>query len=53
VASSRYLLGLALAAALWAGGARPRWLLWLTLLFALTFLAYVYGLVRQDPAYLW
>jgi len=53
VASSRYLLGLALAAVLWAGGARPRWMLWLTLLFALTFLAYVYGLVRQDPAYLW
>lgn len=53
VASSRYLLGLALAAVLWAGASKPRWLLWLTLIFALTFFAYLYGLVRQDPAYLW
>ncbi len=53
VASSRYLLGLALAAVLWAGASKPRWLLWLTLIFALTFLAYLYGLVHQDPAYLW
>jgi hypothetical protein len=53
VAVSRYALGLALAAVLWAGSARPRWLLWLTPLYALSILAYLFGLVTQDPAYLW
>lgn len=53
VAVSRYLLGLALASVLWAAAVKPRWVLWLTLLFALTFFAYLYGLVVQDPAYLW
>jgi hypothetical protein len=53
VAASRYLLGLALAAVLWAGASRPRWLLWLTLIFLMGLLAYLYGLVKQDPAYLW
>ena len=53
VAPSRYVLGLALAAVLWAGSARPRWLLWLTLLFVAGFLAYLYGYVTRDPAYLW
>src|SRR5204863_8724266 len=56
VAVSRYMLGLALAAVLWAGSERQasrRWLLWLTPLFAISFLAYLYGLIRQDPAYLW
>ena len=50
---SRYALGLALAAVLWAGSTRPRWLLWLTPLCAFSLLAYLYGLVTQDPAYLW
>ena len=53
VAVSRYMLGLALAAVLWAGSARPRWLLWLTPLFLLSLLAYAYGLFTHDPAYLW
>jgi hypothetical protein len=53
VASSRYLLGLALATVLWAGSAKSRWLLWLTLIFAMSFFAYFYGLIKQDPAYLW
>ena len=53
VAVSRYALGLALAAVLWAGSTRPRWLLWLTPLCAFSLLAYLYGLVTQDPAYLW
>lgn len=53
VAVSRYMLGLALAAVLWAGSERPRWLLWLTPLFVVSLLAYIYGLIRQDPAYLW
>ena len=53
VAVSRYGLGLALAAVLWAGSSRPRWLLWLTPLCALGLIAYLYGLVTQDPAYLW
>ncbi len=53
VAVSRYALGLALAAVLWAGASRPRWLLWLTPLAALTLIAYAYGLITQDPAYLW
>jgi hypothetical protein len=53
VAASRYMLGLALAAVLWAGASRPRWLLWLTPLFILGLLVYLYGFVRQDPAYLW
>ncbi|MGI8587499.1 MAG: hypothetical protein ACR2M0_07395 [Chloroflexia bacterium] len=53
VAPSRYALGLALAAVLWAGSAKPRWLLWLTPLVALGLLGYVYGLITMDPAYLW
>ncbi|HUS16370.1 MAG TPA: hypothetical protein VM536_15335 [Chloroflexia bacterium] len=53
VAASRYALGLALAAVLWAGSTRPRWLLWLTPLCAAGLLAYLYGLLTQDPAYLW
>jgi len=53
VAVSRYALGLALAAVLWAGSAKPRWLLWLTPLVALGLLGYVYGLITMDPAYLW
>ena len=53
VAVSRYMLGLALAAVLWAGASRPRWLLWLTPLFLLSLIAYAYGLFTQDPAYLW
>jgi hypothetical protein len=53
VATSRYLLGLALAAVLWGGTARPRWILWLSLIFALTFFTFLYGLLKQDPAYLW
>jgi len=53
IAASRYALGLALAAVLWTGASRPRWLLWLTPLCALGLLAYLYGLLTQDPAYLW
>ncbi len=53
VAVSRYMLGLALAAVLWAGAGRPRRLLWLTPLFVLSLLAYAYGLLTHDPAYLW
>lgn len=53
VAISRYALGLALAAVLWAAASRPRWLLWLTALFAFSFLAFAYGLHIADAAYLW
>lgn len=53
VAISRYMLGLTLAAVLWAATVRPRWVLWLTPLFAASLLGYLYGLVTQDPAYLW
>jgi hypothetical protein len=53
VAPSRYALGLALAAVLWAGSRAPRWYLWLTPLCALSILGYLYGLLTQDPAYLW
>jgi len=53
VAPSRYMLGLALAATLWAGQARPRWVLWLTLIFTFSAVCFLYGLVKQDPAYLW
>jgi hypothetical protein len=53
VAVSRYMLGLTLAAVLWAATTRPRWLLWLTPLFLLSLLAYAYGLITLDPAYLW
>ena len=50
---SRYMLGLALAATLWAGRARPRWVLWLTVIFIFSLVCFLYGLVKQDPAYLW
>jgi hypothetical protein len=53
VAPSRYMLGLALAATLWAGRARPRLILWLTVVFIFSLICFLYGLLKQDPAYLW
>ncbi len=53
VAPSRYALGLALTAVLWAGSTGSRRLLWLTLLFAAGMGAFLFGMVTWDPAYLW
>jgi hypothetical protein len=53
VAVSRYALGMALAAVLWAGSRPPRRLLWLTPIFIVSFVFFLYGLWKHDPSYLW